>query len=208
MPSLGPLELGIILVIALLVLGPKKLPDAGRAIGEGLREFKDSIGGKNHRAEEIDPPRESRRYCASSRLPSSSVSCEWGADHASRRGHGWVATTGKSDWEPRELAPGRVDRLDRLRLPVDLGTAASELPATLAKPPRGLEPLTPLNQRSERCYGVSSNTLPIRSSTSLATRKSAVSISANASSQRARQSALRPSTRLVPCGVSFVMTTR
>ena len=42
---IGPLEIGVILVIALLVLGPKKLPDAGRSLGRGLREFKDSVTG-------------------------------------------------------------------------------------------------------------------------------------------------------------------
>lgn len=45
MPNLGAPELIIILVIALLVLGPKKLPQAARAVGEGMREFKDSISG-------------------------------------------------------------------------------------------------------------------------------------------------------------------
>ena len=43
MPSIGPMELVIVLVIALLVLGPKRLPDAGRSLGRGLREFKDAI---------------------------------------------------------------------------------------------------------------------------------------------------------------------
>ena len=43
MPNIGPMELVIVLVIALLVLGPKRLPDAGRSLGRGLREFKDAI---------------------------------------------------------------------------------------------------------------------------------------------------------------------
>jgi sec-independent protein translocase protein TatA len=45
MPSIGPMELAIVLVIALLVLGPKRLPDAGRSLGQGLREFKSSLTG-------------------------------------------------------------------------------------------------------------------------------------------------------------------
>jgi sec-independent protein translocase protein TatA len=45
MPSIGPMELVVVLVIALLVLGPKRLPDAGRSLGEGLRGFKDSLSG-------------------------------------------------------------------------------------------------------------------------------------------------------------------
>ena len=47
MPSIGPMELVIVLVIALLVLGPKRLPAAGRSIGNGLREFKSALGGSS-----------------------------------------------------------------------------------------------------------------------------------------------------------------
>jgi sec-independent protein translocase protein TatA len=39
------MELIVVLVLALVVLGPKRLPDAGRALGKGLREFKDSVSG-------------------------------------------------------------------------------------------------------------------------------------------------------------------
>lgn len=45
MPNIGPMELIIVLVLALIILGPKKLPDAGRALGRGMREFKDSLTG-------------------------------------------------------------------------------------------------------------------------------------------------------------------
>jgi sec-independent protein translocase protein TatA len=57
MPSIGPMELVIVLVVALLVLGPKRLPDAGRSLGRGLREFKDAIapGGRDHEEEEVRP---------------------------------------------------------------------------------------------------------------------------------------------------------
>ena len=50
MPSIGPMELVIVLVIALLVVGPKKLPELGRSLGGGMREFKDGISGKSDRA--------------------------------------------------------------------------------------------------------------------------------------------------------------
>jgi sec-independent protein translocase protein TatA len=46
MPSIGPMELIIVLVIALIVVGPKKLPELGRSLGGGMREFKDSITGR------------------------------------------------------------------------------------------------------------------------------------------------------------------
>jgi len=57
MPSIGPLELIVVLVIALLVFGPKKLPDLGRSLGTGMREFKDSITG-NSKDDEDDGPTE------------------------------------------------------------------------------------------------------------------------------------------------------
>lgn len=41
--NLGPGELLLILAIALVVLGPKKLPDVGRSLGKGMREFKESL---------------------------------------------------------------------------------------------------------------------------------------------------------------------
>jgi sec-independent protein translocase protein TatA len=47
MPNIGPLELAIILVIILVIFGPKKLPGLGRQLGTGMREFKDSITGKD-----------------------------------------------------------------------------------------------------------------------------------------------------------------
>ncbi|MDP8943526.1 MAG: twin-arginine translocase TatA/TatE family subunit [Actinomycetota bacterium] len=45
MPNVGPLELVVVLVIALIVLGPKKLPEVGRSVGRGLREFKGALSG-------------------------------------------------------------------------------------------------------------------------------------------------------------------
>ena len=45
MPNIGPLELAIVLVIVLLIFGPKRLPGLGRQLGCGMREFKDSITG-------------------------------------------------------------------------------------------------------------------------------------------------------------------
>jgi sec-independent protein translocase protein TatA len=47
MPNVGPMELVIVLVIALIVLGPKRLPEVGRSVGRGMREFKESISGEN-----------------------------------------------------------------------------------------------------------------------------------------------------------------
>ena len=43
MPNIGPLEIVIILIIALIVFGPKRLPELGRSMGRGMREFKNSL---------------------------------------------------------------------------------------------------------------------------------------------------------------------
>ena len=45
MPSIGPMELIVVLAIALIVLGPKRLPDAGKSVGKGMREFKEALTG-------------------------------------------------------------------------------------------------------------------------------------------------------------------
>ena len=52
MPNVGPLELVVILAIALIVLGPKKLPEVGRSIGNGMREFKESLSGERRDQDE------------------------------------------------------------------------------------------------------------------------------------------------------------
>src|SRR4051794_23120864 len=48
MPNIGPLELIIVLVIVLVIFGPKRLPGLGRSLGGGMREFKDSLSGKDN----------------------------------------------------------------------------------------------------------------------------------------------------------------
>jgi sec-independent protein translocase protein TatA len=45
MPNIGPLEVVVILIIALIVFGPKRLPELGRSMGKGIREFKSSLSG-------------------------------------------------------------------------------------------------------------------------------------------------------------------
>ncbi len=56
--NLGPGEMLLILAIALVVLGPKKLPEAGRSLGRGLREFKDSVSSMSAgKDDDDDTPR-------------------------------------------------------------------------------------------------------------------------------------------------------
>jgi sec-independent protein translocase protein TatA len=54
---LSPMHLVIILVIALVVLGPKRLPEAGRGLGEALRGFKESVSGSPGESEQLAAPR-------------------------------------------------------------------------------------------------------------------------------------------------------
>lgn len=53
--QLGPLEIIVVLVIVLLIFGPKRLPGLGKQLGTGMREFKDSITGHD---KDADPPAE------------------------------------------------------------------------------------------------------------------------------------------------------
>ncbi len=46
--NIGPLEIIIVLIIALIVFGPKRLPELGNSLGKGIREFKDSVSGESH----------------------------------------------------------------------------------------------------------------------------------------------------------------
>ena len=55
-PNIGPTELIIVLVIVLLIFGPKRLPGLGRQLGSGMREFKDSITGKSDDRDDDDEP--------------------------------------------------------------------------------------------------------------------------------------------------------
>src|ERR671937_1799960 len=54
MPNIGPLEIIILLVIVLVIFGPKRLPELGRGLGKGMREFKDSVTGKDDDRNELE----------------------------------------------------------------------------------------------------------------------------------------------------------
>jgi sec-independent protein translocase protein TatA len=60
MPNIGPMEIVGLLLLALLLFGAKRLPEIGRSLGTGMREFKDSVSGeKKDKAEtrsELPPP--------------------------------------------------------------------------------------------------------------------------------------------------------
>jgi sec-independent protein translocase protein TatA len=54
----GPLEIIIVLIIVLVIFGPKRLPDLGRSLGRGMREFKDSVTGKDKEREQLEASEE------------------------------------------------------------------------------------------------------------------------------------------------------
>ena len=60
MPNIGPWEIILLLLLALLLFGAKRLPEIGRSLGSGMREFKDSVSGatKHDDAPELAPPSE------------------------------------------------------------------------------------------------------------------------------------------------------
>ena len=47
MPNIGPWEIILLLLLALLLFGAKRLPEIGRSLGSGMREFKDSVSGNS-----------------------------------------------------------------------------------------------------------------------------------------------------------------
>jgi sec-independent protein translocase protein TatA len=80
---LQPTHLIFVLAIALLVLGPKRLPEVGRSLGKGLRDFKEAISGEEHpRPEEMEPaatvqvPPQPSAYAAPEPQPSAPVAPE------------------------------------------------------------------------------------------------------------------------------------
>ena len=55
--NIGLPEILVVLVIALIIFGPKRLPELGRSLGRGIREFRSSISGKDDKSKpELDAP--------------------------------------------------------------------------------------------------------------------------------------------------------
>lgn len=52
--NIGPLEIGIVVIIALIVFGPKRLPELGNSLGRGMREFKETVSGEKGPVKELD----------------------------------------------------------------------------------------------------------------------------------------------------------
>lgn len=71
--GIGPLEIGIVLVIVLVIFGPKRLPDLGKSLGSGMREFKESVTGDKKDDEQMtaakadEKPRKAEQTAAESK---------------------------------------------------------------------------------------------------------------------------------------------
>ncbi len=54
----NPIHLAVILLVVLIIFGPKRLPDMGRSLGHGIRQFRESLSGEHEDAEAKSPPDE------------------------------------------------------------------------------------------------------------------------------------------------------
>lgn len=64
MPNIGPLEIAVVLIIVLIIFGPKRLPELGQSMGRGIREFKASLTGDKDK----DDPEEKRHELEASKV--------------------------------------------------------------------------------------------------------------------------------------------
>jgi sec-independent protein translocase protein TatA len=69
MPNIGPLEIAVVLIIVLIIFGPKRLPELGQSMGRGIREFKASLTGDKDK----DEPEEKRRELETSQVEANKV---------------------------------------------------------------------------------------------------------------------------------------
>jgi sec-independent protein translocase protein TatA len=69
MPNIGPLEIAVVLIIVLIIFGPKRLPELGQSMGRGIREFKSSLSGDKDK----DEPEEKRRELETSQVEANKV---------------------------------------------------------------------------------------------------------------------------------------
>jgi len=69
MPNIGPLEIAVVLIIVLIIFGPKRLPELGQSMGRGIREFKSSLTGDKDK----DEPEEKRPELETSQVEANKV---------------------------------------------------------------------------------------------------------------------------------------
>jgi sec-independent protein translocase protein TatA len=67
--SFGPLEIGLVLLIVLVIFGPKRLPGLGKQLGRGMREFKESITGESKDDDDVEEQRKQATLAAAPPQP-------------------------------------------------------------------------------------------------------------------------------------------
>ena len=65
--NIGPLEIGIVLVVALMIFGPKRLPELGGSLGKGIRDFGKGIKGEDSDVAAIEPAAEAEAEAVSAK---------------------------------------------------------------------------------------------------------------------------------------------
>lgn len=107
--QVGPLEIILVLAIALIVLGPKRLPGAARSVGKGLREFKNSLSDVDPRGmfDDDDEDEEPKRTRAKAEIPAETTPAAETAPAAEKpepKPAPAAATTAVADKPERESA--------------------------------------------------------------------------------------------------------
>jgi sec-independent protein translocase protein TatA len=78
MPNIGPLEIAVVLIIVLIIFGPKRLPELGQSMGRGIREFRNSISGDKDK----DDPDAKRKELEASQAPADESATKQSAESA------------------------------------------------------------------------------------------------------------------------------
>jgi sec-independent protein translocase protein TatA len=84
--NIGPLEIGIVLIIALIVFGPKRLPELGSSLGRGIREFKETVTGEREDEDEDEVKALHASEASSAKAPEPAEVVSTPADKADERG--------------------------------------------------------------------------------------------------------------------------
>ena len=92
MPNVGPLEIAIVLIIVLIIFGPKRLPELGQSMGRGIREFKNSISGDKDK----DSPEEKRRELQANESQPTQPAAGTTADKTAEPVEGEIVTENKA----------------------------------------------------------------------------------------------------------------
>ena len=93
MPNVGPLEIAVVLIIVLIIFGPKRLPELGQSMGKGIREFKNSISGDN---KDKGSPEEKRRELQASETQQGQPAAGAGTEKPAEPVEGEIVTEHKA----------------------------------------------------------------------------------------------------------------